>query len=352
MQDLNKLKSDIKTEANRLGFNHFGIAPSLPVPQIDHYLAWVKAGYQASMGYLSREDTLAKRQDPRLILEDCQRLICLAMPYNRPQQELEEPPGGLGWISAYAVTRDYHEIIWEKLALLESYIQEQAGRTTLIKSYVDTGPVLERAYATAAGIGISGKNTLLLIKGTGSYFFLAEILTDLKLPVDQTFTQDLCGTCRRCIDACPTGCILPDRTLDAGRCISYLTIEHRGPIPDALKNQMGSWLFGCDVCQIVCPHNAWTPKQNLPLGEPILPEWLDLSPLFIMNEEEFRSGFKQTPLLRAKRQGLLRNAAIILGNQYFQPALPVLQQALVTEDDPGIHDACRWAIHKIQNRDI
>ena len=348
MIDLIDLRSAIKTEADRLGFNHMGIAPALPVPHIQAYLEWVTAGRHGRMDYLAREDTLAKRADPRLILEGCQRVICLAMPYMRPQTDLESVPPGQGRISNYAATQDYHQVIWAKLSQLEAFIQANTPEEVQLKSYVDTGPILERSYAAAAGIGIAGKNSCLLIQGTGSYFFLAEILTDLELPVDKPFTRDLCGTCRRCIDACPTGCIRDDHTIDARRCISYLTIENKAEIPDNLKGQVGDWLFGCDVCQIVCPHNAWTPEQNMELGERLLPEHIDLLGLLSFDEKSFAAKFGQTPLSRAKRRGLLRNAAVILGNQRVNQALPVLQQALEREEDPAIQDACRWAIQSIK----
>ncbi len=339
----------IKTEANRLGFNHIGVAPVLPVPHIETFESWVRAGQHADMAYLSRDDTLTKRRDPRQILEGCQRIICLAMPYRRPQTELETWPSGKGRISNYAQTQDYHEIIWDKLAQLEKFIRDCCEGAVQLKSYADTGPILERSYAMQAGIGIAGKNSCLLIQGTGSYFFLAEILTDLELPVDEPTSRDLCGTCRRCIEACPTGCIREDHTLDAGRCISYLTIENKGTIPDDLKEQMRPWVFGCDVCQMVCPHNAWTPEQRFPLGDPVLPEFIDLIELLEMDEALFSEKFGLTPLSRAKRRGMFRNAAVVLGNQRCKNALPVLKHTLTLESDPAILDACLWAIDQIEN---
>ncbi len=346
MANLKAFCEQIKTEANRLGFNHLGVAPALPAPHLETFEMWVQSGRHAGMGYLSRPDTLAKRRDPRQILESCQRIICLAMPYRRPEANLEHTPSGQGRISNYARTRDYHEVIWEKLAQLENFIQKQSEGPVQLKSYVDTGPILERSYAMQAGIGIPGKNSCLLIQGTGSYFFLAEILTDLELPLSEPFTRDLCGACRRCIEACPTGCIREDRTLDAGRCISYLTIENKGAIPDGLKEKLGSWVFGCDVCQIVCPHNAWTPEQRFPLGSPRLPEFIDLIALLQISEEDFSAQFAETPVSRARRSGMLRNAAIVLGAQGCQEALPVLRQTLAREPDPAVQDACRWAINQ------
>ena len=346
--DLTRLRDRIIEKANLLGFNPVGIAPALPVPQYPIFQTWLDQGYYGEMHYLAREDTVAKRADPRLILEDCRRIISLAMPYKPPQTSLEPAPQGKGRISAYAATRDYHQIIWEKLARLETFIRCETREELPLKFYVDTGPILERAYALTAGLGAIGKNSNLLIQGTGSYFFLAEILTDLPLPVDPPYTRDLCGSCRRCIDACPTGCILPNRTIDATRCISYLTIENKGAIPDILKSQLGDWIFGCDVCQIVCPHNSRATEKNKTLEARLLPEFMDLIDLFSYDEAMFTAQFGETPLSRTGRRGILRNAALVLGNQQMKSALPTLQAALAQETDPVIQDACRWAIGEIE----
>lgn len=346
--DLLDLKEKIRTEALRLGFKHLGIAQASPVPHYQAYQDWVAQGRHGKMGYLARPDAVAKRGDPALILEDCQTVISLAMPYRPPAAQQRPAPTGWGRVSAYAQTTDYHLQIWQKLAQLEDLIRSEAAGDVSLKSYVDTGPVLERDFAALAGIGQAGKNTCLIVQGTGSYFFLAEILTDLPLPSDPPYTRDLCGSCRRCLDACPTGCILPDRTLDARRCISYLTIEHKGILPDDLKPLIGDWAFGCDICQMVCPHNAWTPEQDYPLGKNRLPAELDLIGLFDLDEGHFKAPFENTPIERAKRQGLLRNAAVVLGNQRAIAALPVLQQALEVETDPGLLDACHWAIAQIE----
>lgn len=347
VSDLLDLKEKIKTEAFRLGFNHLGVSDASPVPDVPRFLAWIEKGFHGKMAYLAREDTLQKRGNPELILEGCSRVISLAMPYRPAQKSLAPPQEGFGRVSAYAQTEDYHEVIWQKLDELEAFIRKIAGISVTLRSYVDTGPILERSFAVSAGLGQIGKNTCLIVPGTGSYFFLAEILTDLPLPIDSPYTRDLCKTCQRCLQACPTGCILPDRTLDARRCISYLTIEHKGLIPDDQKSLMDNWVFGCDICQMVCPHNAWTPEQDYPLGENRLPETLDLLALFALDEAGFKLQFGGTPLERAKRAGLLRNAALVLGNQRMQAALPTLQKALAEETDDGLLDACRWAIRQI-----
>lgn len=349
MAELPALKTDIKTEALRLGFSHFGVASPFPVDHYANYQAWVNEGLNADMHYLSRPDTLAKRGDPRLILADCQSVICLALLYHRPVSPPGENRDGKGRVAAYAWTADYHQIMWDLLDQLEAYIINRADREVSVKSYVDTGPILERSFATQAGIGIAGKNTCLIIQGSGSYFFLAEILTNLPLPIDAPYTRDLCGSCHRCIDACPTGCIRPDRTIDAAKCISALTIEQKGIIPDEKKTLLGEWVFGCDTCQMVCPHNSRPSELPLTLSKQQVPEFLDMTDLFALDQSEFDARFRHTPLSRTKREGLLRNAAIVLGNQGFSPALPILNQCLAEENDSGLLDACRWAIRGIED---
>ena len=349
MSKLLTLKAEIKTEAIRLGFSHFGVASPSPVAHYASFKAWVGEGFNAGMDYLSRPDTLAKRSNPQLILEKCQSVICLALPYHRPIAPLEENHPGQGRVSAYARTEDYHHIIWDRLDQLETFIHQKADQQLKQKSYVDTGPILERSYATRAGIGIAGKNSCLIIQRAGSYFFLAEILTDLPLPVDEPFNRDLCGSCQRCIEACPTGCIQSNRTIDAARCISNLTIEQRGIISDRDKSLIGSWVFGCDACQMVCPHNSRPSGFPVTLGQMLAPEFLDLIDLFSLNQDEFKRRYKKSPFSRTKRVGLLRNAAIVLGNQQYKPALPTLEDCLANENDPGLLDACRWAIREIKN---
>jgi len=344
-----KLRTTIETEAYRLGFSHFGITKAIPHPSMHVFQDWVKKGHHADMAYLAREDTITKRRDPNLVLEGCQSIICLAWPYH----PLETSPGvnqpGKGRISAYAIMQDYHETIWGKLSELESFITTQTDKNVHLKSYVDTGPVLERAYAVSSGLGVIGKNCSLLIQGVGSYVLLAEVLTDLDLPTDEPVMYDPCKSCRRCIDACPTQCIQPDRTIDANRCISFLTIENKGTIPGDLKPAIGDWLFGCDVCQMVCPHNASVQESRTQRAEPLLPDFIDLMKLFALDEKGFRKHFGQTPLTRAKRNGILRNAAVVLGNQRYEKALPLLEEAVSKETDPSILDACHWAIRQIRN---
>ena len=350
MIDLHHLTSAIKTEAQRLGFNAVGVASTIPLGHYQTYLDWINAGNHADMDYLARHDVIVKRGDLQKILDNCQRIICLAMPYPPPQGDIDEQHDCQGRISAYARTIDYHKVMWAKLAQLEQFIRDRTRPDLPLKSYVDTGPILERSYASLAGLGVAGKNSCLIIPSSGSYFFLAEVLTDLELPVDEPFTRDLCRTCRRCIDACPTGAILPNYTINANKCISYLTIENKSSIPDDLKKPMRSWVFGCDICQMVCPHNAVTPPQTNSLGEPLLDEFVDLLPLFSMDEDAFKAKFGHTALSRAKRTGLLRNAAITLGNQHCQEVLPTLKMVIENETDPIIKEACAWAVQALEKK--
>ena len=351
MSVLSQLKDAFKVKAHQVGFTHIGIAEAFPAPHIEAFQHWVEQGRHAGMAYLARPDTLAKRADPRLILEGCQRVICLAMPYLPPQAPLGETRSAYGRVSAYALTVDYHLTIEEKLNELAQFLNAHAPNAVAVRSYVDTGPVLERAFTADAGVGMPGKNTNLIIPGAGSYVFLAVMLTDLPLSVDPPFTRDLCRSCQRCIEACPTGCILPDRTIDAGRCISYLTIENKGIIPDELKPKVGSWFFGCDICQMVCPHNTRPHGHSSPLGDPCLPEFVGLIEMLAWDEFAFKTRLADTALLRAKRRGLLRNAAVVLGNQHNANALPILRKHLSEESDPVLQDAFAWAIRQIEGED-
>jgi epoxyqueuosine reductase len=315
------LKLALLSEAHRLGFLLAGVTTPDPPPHLEVYHRWLQQGRHGEMAYLDTERARQRRSDPRQILPECRSILCLAAPYAPPPSQ-EPPASGKGKIAAYAWGDDYHEVLADKLKALVAFIEAQVGRPVPNRWYTDTGPVLERDLAQRAGLGWIGKNTLLIHPRHGSYFFLAEILLGIDLEPDPPFTADHCGGCTRCIEACPTACILPDRTIDARRCISYLTIELKGDIPAGLQPQMGDWVFGCDVCQQVCPWNvrfavpgsetALLGAQNFPT-RPGIPR-PELIAEIRLTQEEFSQKFRRSPIKRAKHAGYLRNVAVALGN--------------------------------------
>jgi epoxyqueuosine reductase len=296
------------------------------------------------MDYLATERSRARRANLHEILPECKSILVLATPYSPPLPR-EEGVGVRGQIAAYAQGDDYHDVLPARMKELVQFIEEQVGDLVKNRWYTDTGPILERDLAQRAGIGWIGKNTCLIHPRHGSYFLLSEILLDLELEPDTPFVTDHCGTCRRCIEACPTDCILPDRTIDASRCISYLTIELKDDIPEELRQKIGDWVFGCDICQAVCPWNRFAnggdPALSGHTSAPSLTEELSITP------QEFNLRFKRTPVKRARRRGYLRNVAVALGNAGDRHALPVLQNAL-NDDEPLVRDHARWAIDKIK----
>ncbi|MEN4041200.1 MAG: tRNA epoxyqueuosine(34) reductase QueG [Anaerolineaceae bacterium] len=345
---------DIKNEAHALGFTISGIAlPAQPrtYPQYD---SWLQAGRQAGMAYLAAERARQRRADARLILPEVRSLISLGIRYPHPSSAPQpvHPGDHTGRIAAYAWGDDYHHVIPPRLAALHQRIERIAGHAIAWRGYTDTGPILERDLAQQAGLGWIGKNTCLINPQQGSYFLLAEMLLDLELEPDEPLRTDHCGSCTRCIDACPTACILPDRTIDAGRCISYLTIENKGSIPRELRPQMGDWVFGCDICQIVCPWNVrFAPSESEPaflplpgIPQPNLVEELQLS------SHDFHRKFVNSPVQRAKRRGYLRNVAVALGNTADAQTLPVLQQSMEREIEPLVRAHVAWAIGRINTR--
>jgi epoxyqueuosine reductase len=307
------------------------------------------------MAYLATERSRLRRADPREILPECKSILVLATPYSSPnlaQSGLApsrragnvEARESYGLIASYARGNDYHDVLPARMQELIQFIEEQVGDPVKNRWYTDTGPILERDLAQRAGIGWIGKNTCLIHPKHGSYFLLSEILLELALEPDTPFITDHCGTCTRCIEACPTDCILPDRTIDATRCISYLTIELKDDIPLELREKMGNWVFGCDVCQMVCPWNRFAGE-----GDPAFTQKEADHPLteeLALSSQDFTARFKPTPVKRAKRRGYLRNVAVALGNNADRHALPVLQNAL-SDGEPMVREHAQWAIEKI-----
>ena len=356
------LKEGIKARSFELGFILAGVTTPDPPPHYEIFEGWLAQGRHGTMDYLATERSRTRRANPREIMPECKSILVLATPYSSPlhpsisaQKTHENNSGGLaevggheeGQVASYAWGKDYHDVLPARMQELIQFIDEQVGYPVSNRWYTDTGPLLERDLAQRAGIGWIGKNTCLIHPQHGSYFLLSEILLDLALEPDPPFVTDHCGTCTRCIEACPTDCILPDRTIDATRCISYLTIELKDDIPVELRDKMGNWVFGCDICQMVCPWIRFAGEGDPAFGEhspaPDLTEELSIS------AREFGQRFKGTPVKRAKRRGYLRNVAVALGNTGDMHALPVLQNAL-HDEEPVVREHARWAIEKISSR--
>lgn len=327
----------LKAQAYGLGFDLAGITSLGPVATADAFEDWLARGYHGEMQYLPRG--AGKRRDSRLAYEGATTAIVVAMSYGGA-----EPPGP---VARYARGDDYHDVMTERLTALHRWLETELGRPIRGKPYVDTGPILERDLARRAGLGWFGKNTMLINKDRGSFFFLAALLTNLELTPDPPHEASHCGTCTACLGACPTDAFPAPGVLDARRCVSYLTIELRGPIPVGLREGVGDRLFGCDDCQDVCPWNRRAGPGTFPT-DPALAT-LDPVELLSLTEAEFRRRFRHTALMRAKRSGLLRNAAVVLGNVGDERALPALERA-AQDADGVIADAARWAIGRVRQR--
>lgn len=335
-----RITGELKAEAQRVGFDLCGVCPAVSPPGFPRLEPWLAAGYAGEMRYLP--ERAAAYEHPRHVLDGVRSVVMLAMNYRTQEPPLAIEPGH-GKVSRYAWGQDYHDVIRGRLNQLAEWLCGQVT-TANVRGVVDTAPLLEREFAQLAGLGWIGKNTLLLNKQMGSWFFLAALLTDIELEYDEPFAADHCGTCRACLDACPTDAFVAPHVLDARRCISYLTIELREAIPPELRTGVGDWLFGCDVCQDVCPWNHRAPTSSESAFQPhegMNP--MELASLFDWDEATFRARLRHTPLWRAKRRGLLRNAAIVLGNRPHLPAAEALMRGL-NDDEPLVRGACAWAL--------
>jgi len=305
---------------------------------------WVEAGFNGSMRWMQNTE---RRQDPQSVLPGAQGIVVVGMSYydGTPNRPLKAKTHGR--IARYSRGRDYHKTMEKRLKQLSSAIREAAGPETQTRYYVDTGPVLERAAAKRAGLGFIGKNTLFINPRFGSWLFLGEIITNIAFSESPSSEFPDCGSCQLCIDACPTDAIVEPFKLDARRCISYLTIEERGDIEPELRSRMGEWLFGCDICQEVCPFNETAEQASSGLEDLDSAEGLDLTALLqLKTQEEFRARFRARPLLRAKREGLLRNAAIAAGNSGESKHTPWLMQA-AKQESPLVRRHAKWALQAL-----
>lgn len=331
----------IKAEASRLGFDLVGIAPAVTPQGIHEFVNWLDRGYAGEMDYLPEREPAYHH--PRHVLDGVKSIVMLGLNYNPCPVAVGSPR-----VARYAQgTVDYHDLIRGKLRQLVDFFHGQYPGSRA-RGVVDTAPLLERDFARLAGLGWFGKNTMLINKRLGSWFFLAGLLVNFELEYDAPHEASHCGTCTRCLDACPTSAFPAPYVLDARKCISYLTIEHRGSIPVELRAGIGDWLFGCDICQEVCPWNRKAPVSTEPAFQPRG----DLNPagareLLALTEDQFRERFDGTPLERPHRAGLLRNAAITLGNSGDRSAIPALTQALA-DPEPLVQEAAAWALEQME----
>ncbi len=335
--ELSPLVDRLRAETLARGFTLFGVAPATDADGFGRFERWLDAGYAGEMTYLHQKREL--RRHPRGVLGRVRSVVMLGMEYGGER---------LGTIARYAQGPDYHRFVWDKLNVLSAWLMAEVPGS-VAHGTCDSAPLLERDFARRAGLGWFGKNTMLINTRRGSFFFLASLLTSLELPASEPHTGSHCGTCTACLDACPTQAFPEPGVLDATRCISYLTIELRGAIPLELRQPVGNWLFGCDICQDVCPWNR--KNQATGVGFPSSPDLAALDPieLLALSPDEFKVRFAGTSLLRARRTGLLRNAAIVLGNTGDERALPALEVAM-TDVDEVLAEAATWAAERIRGR--
>jgi epoxyqueuosine reductase len=339
---------EVRGMARDCGFELAGVAAAEPVAELPLYYDWVSAGFAGEMRYLT--DRRAEvRGHPQRLLPAVRSIICVGKLYNSPRPySTQMDDAELGWISRYAWGTDYHDVLRRGLARLDAMVRDRAGLGYESKICVDTAPLLERSYARLAGLGWIGKNTCLIHQQSGSWFFLGELLVSVDIAPDAP-PPDRCGTCRRCIDACPTAAIVPfDRsyTVDSRLCISYFTIEARGSVPEERRAGNGGHVFGCDICQDVCPWNRLAPvtDDSAFQADNFAPP---LERLAALTEEEFRQLYNGTPVSRSRYSGFLRNVAIAMGNRRLPKFRPPLER-LVRSDDPIVAEHARWALQQLE----
>ena len=352
------LADALKRRALEEGFSLSGITPAEPSEHSAFYHSWIDAGRHGEMAYLARPDAVRRRADVAETMAEARSCLVVAHEYAVPDAPGVPDDPSRAVVARYARGDDYHEVVLPKLERLQAWLGERVEGGVRGRAYVDTGPILERELGRKAGLGWFGRNTMLIHPGRGSYFFLGVLLLDLELPADEPFTEDRCGSCRACLDACPTGALLGRDAdgapvMDARRCISYLTIELRGSIPIELRPAIGNRVFGCDICQEVCPWNerfarpteepAYTPRELL--QGPALVALAER--LLALDEEGFRTLFRASPLRRAKRAGFLRNVCVALGNWGAGDAVPTLDRALA-DASPLVRAHAAWALGRVR----
>lgn len=340
------LEEWIKAEAFSLGFVLCGFSRAGPPPHHEAYLGWIEAGHHGGMAYLARPSGIEARGDPTRLLPGCRTVISLAASYPVPSSAGESGQHQ-GRIAAYALLPDYHQVLKDRAEVLAQSIAKEIDQPLRHLVCVDTAPILEKDYAQLSGLGWIARNSCLTSRVYGSRLFLCELLVDLPLAPDMPLKENGCADCDLCLRACPTKAILPNRSIDARRCISCLTIEHRGPILTAFRPLIGQRLFGCDTCQAVCPFNRGAPHPTV-LFDPTLAldPHPDLLESLLLTEKEFKARYAHTPVLRTKLQGFRRNAAIALGNSRLEESLPALRRCAADEPDEVVREAAQWALSR------
>lgn len=352
------LTAQLKERALALGFNMVGITAARPSRHLQAYLDWIEQARHGEMGYMARPDRVIRRQDLNVILPGVQSIVSVGLDYETfklPATIAQDPSRGR--ISNYAWGADYHDIMTPRLKELGAWLASVAKEDVSTKVYVDTGAILERDHGQSAGLGFTGKNTMLIDPRRGSWFFLGELLTTAALVPDIPWSMPGCGSCSRCLEACPTAAFPEPYVLDARRCISYLTIELKGWVPRDLRPLLGNWIYGCDICQAVCPFNRFAPTSREVAFYPTTSEpeessrWLAVAPplltLLTLDEAGFQAHFGQSPIKRIKRARLLRNACIAAGNWGSPEAVPALV-ALLADDSPLVRGHAAWALGQIK----
>lgn len=345
--DSERLEDKIKAEAYRLGFSLCGFTSPETPAGYERYESWLSQNLHAGMTYLESPRHRNLRQHPDLLMPNVKTIISLAWPYTLNQSKTDE--GDIkGLIAGYTDGIDYHLLLPAKLNELAGFIQSLTDINVIVQAFTDSAPILEREIASRAGLGWIGKNSCLINPSIGSALLLAELFIDYSLLPDQPFTHNHCGTCHRCMDACPTGCINNDRSIDSSRCISYLTIENKGSIPEELRLSLGEWVFGCDVCQTVCPWNQQNMGQFAPSEHQ---KWSqgEIESILSISSEEFLERFKNTALLRSKLKGLQRNMLIWLGNNGNLASVSTIQMFVKNNSDTYLHECAAWAINKLES---
>lgn len=346
--------SALREQAQALGFNRVGVIPPEPAQRLDAYMDWLAAGMHGEMGYLARPDRLERRRDLDVILPGVRAVVVVGLDYysgDLPAEIVADPSRGR--ISNYAWGADYHDVMTPRLEALGEWLRAQTHSADVAgRAYVDTGAILERDHGARAGLGFTGKNTMLIDPRRGSWFFLGVLLTTAQLPFDEPPSKPAampsCGRCTRCLSACPTDAFPRPYVLDARRCISYLTIELKGWIPLEFRPLMGNWVYGCDVCQAVCPFNRFAAPTGEPGFRPA--NWAAAAPplteLLTLDDEGFHRRFRNSPIRRLRRARLVRNACVAAGNWGSQDALPALI-ALLADPEPLVRGHAACALRRI-----